>query len=102
MDNLNLSTNQKIIIITKKILRLLGSAIFHSAQVIAHKTTRKSATIIVFTHINLANESRSDFIVKFQFYLPKDLVRVQFNRDFPIELNFYWKPLENHHDFIEV
>jgi integrase len=23
-------------------------------------------------------------------------------RDFPIELNFYWKPLENHHDFIEV
>jgi YesN/AraC family two-component response regulator len=24
------------------------------------------------------------------------------NRDFPIELNFYWKPLENHHDFIEV
>jgi hypothetical protein len=25
-----------------------------------------------------------------------------FNRDFPIELNFYWKPLENHHDFIEV
>jgi GDPmannose 4,6-dehydratase len=25
-----------------------------------------------------------------------------FNRDFPIELNFYWKPLGNHHDFIEV
>ena len=27
---------------------------------------------------------------------------LDFNRDFPIELNFYWKPLENHHDFIEV
>ena len=27
---------------------------------------------------------------------------VRLNRDFPIELNFYWKPLENHHDFIEV
>jgi hypothetical protein len=24
---------------------------------------------------------------------------VCFIRDFPIELNFYWKPLENHHDF---
>jgi hypothetical protein len=28
--------------------------------------------------------------------------RFAFIRDFPIELNFYWKPLENHHDFIEV
>ena len=30
------------------------------------------------------------------------IIFVLFIRDFPIELNSYWKPLENHHDFIEV
>ena len=34
--------------------------------------------------------------------IPKQEYTTEFNRDFPIELNFYWKPLENHHDFIEV
>jgi hypothetical protein len=34
--------------------------------------------------------------------LPPGRGQGYFNRDFPIELNFYWKPLGNHHDFIEV
>jgi hypothetical protein len=36
------------------------------------------------------------------YLVARSLDRALFNRDFPIELNFYWKPLGNHHDFIEV